>query len=195
MCEQYLLSIESTHFHPAKLDRFWSVNKKCLFRRDGRRNEATNDGQFLYCLSFLIGYLDNGVSQRRTAITKGRPTDATTRRCGYINCWERQLLSRRLLEGLYARMELSNSSKEWTARTASRSIRTPLIISHKLLKAFLSKTFQKIFVYRTYENLRYKGLYVLFYLSLSIYYICINFCGQLKLSIMSQFYLFIARKF
>lgn len=79
--------------------------------REERGQQTMDSSYCLYCLSFLIGYLDNGVSQRRTIITKGRPTDATAR-CGYINCWERQLLSRRLLEELYARAELSNSSKE-----------------------------------------------------------------------------------
>lgn len=72
--------------------------------------QQTTDSLYRFA-SFLIGYLDNGVFQRRTTITKRQPNDATMRRCGYANCWERQLLSRRLLEEHYARVELSNLSK------------------------------------------------------------------------------------
>lgn len=175
MCEQYLLSIESTLFHPAKLDRFWQrlVNKKVSIETRWTKKWGSKRWTVLYCLSFLIGYLDNGVSQHRTTITKGRPTDATTRRCGYINCWERQLLSRRLLEGLYARTELSNSSKEWTARTASRSVRIPPIFSHKLLKEYqiYFKKYNLYIAHRRTYNIKVCTFYF-------IYYICINFAGN-----------------
>lgn len=97
-----------------------------------------NERWSLYCFaSFLIGYPDNGVSQRRATITKRRPNDATTRRCGYANCWERHLLSRRLLEKLYSRAELSNSSKGWTARAASSF--TPCGIVKYISKIYTSR--------------------------------------------------------
>lgn len=105
----------------------------------GEAGRQTTDGLYRFA-SFLIGYLDNGVSQHRTTITKRQPNDAATRRCGYANCgflnWERQLLSRHLLEEFYARAELSNLSKRLTIRTASSFVLILLISSHNLLKAY-----------------------------------------------------------